>query len=141
MQKIYEFMVNHSLLSSAFLVTLALIIYTEIRRRLNVAKEITPATAVRLMNDESALALDIRSDAEYRAGHLLKAKNLPLKDLASRTHELNKYFNKPVIIYCASGLQSAKASALLHKAGFSNLYSLAGGLQAWDKAGLPTENK
>lgn len=141
MQKIYEFMVNHSLLSSAFLVTLALVIYTEIQRRLRVGKEISPAAVVRLMNDESALALDLRDNADFRAGHLLKAKNVPLKELASRAHELSNYFNKPVIVYCASGMQSAKACSVLNKAGFNDLYSLAGGLQAWDKAGLPTENK
>ena len=91
--------------------------------------------ATRLINDTGALIVDVRSPAEYAAGHLPNAKNIPLSDIDKRASELPG--GKPVIICCASGMRSARAAAALRKAGRTDVFNLDGGVQAWQQAGLP----
>ena len=56
-----------------------------------------------------------------------------------RLAELEKYKGKPIIAVCRSGNRSGSACGMLKKAGFENLHNLAGGMQAWEQAGLPRE--
>lgn len=93
--------------------------------------------ATQLINQSGALVLDVREPAAYAAGHLRDAKNIPLKEVSNRVGDLSKYKGKPVIAVCQSGSQSARAAALLRKAGFEQAYSLEGGLNGWVGAGLP----
>ena len=91
--------------------------------------------APRLINDTQALVLDVRDPAEFGAGHLPGARNIPLAELDQRMSELPA--NKPVLICCASGARSSKAASVLRKAGREQVFNLSGGLQAWRQAGLP----
>ncbi len=91
--------------------------------------------ATRLINDTGAIVLDIRTPAEFAAGHLPNARNIPLAELEKRAGELTG--NKPVLICCASGARSSRALGVLQKAGRSEVFNMAGGLQAWTQAGLP----
>ena len=94
-----------------------------------------------MQNDSDALFLDVRDGAAFKAGHLIDARNIPLKTLTGKVSELAKYKDKPIIAYCESGIQSGKACNLLRKEGFTELYSLQGGLTAWEKASLPVVTK
>ena len=114
--------------------------HIEMQRRMRGGKDITPSAAVRLQN-EDGLFIDVRDLSEYKNGHLLNAKHIALKELGERMHELEKHKDKPVIAYCGNGMRAAKASGLLVKNGFNQVFSLAGGLAAWEKANLPVEKK
>ncbi|HMW77307.1 MAG TPA: rhodanese-like domain-containing protein, partial [Rhodocyclaceae bacterium] len=57
--------------------------------------------------------------------------------LADRVGEIEKFKDRPLILCCASGIRSGKACEQLKKAGFTRLYSLDGGFDAWRQAGLP----
>ena len=96
--------------------------------------------ATRLYNDD-ALVLDVREDKEYAAGHIPKARHIPLGQLAGRLHELDKFKSKPVLVACRSGQRSARACGMLKKAGFETVYNLAGGIMAWERANLPVTKK
>jgi len=96
--------------------------------------------ATRLYNDD-ALVLDVREDKEYAAGHIPKARHIPLGQLAGRLHELDKFKSKPVLVACRSGQRSARACGMLKKAGFETVYNLAGGIMAWQRANLPVTKK
>jgi rhodanese-related sulfurtransferase len=52
--------------------------------------------------------------------------------------ELERFKEKPVIVSCATGNRSGSAAAVLRKHGFTNVVNLAGGIAAWQQAGLPT---
>jgi rhodanese-related sulfurtransferase len=91
--------------------------------------------ATRLINDANAVVVDVREPAEFNAGHLPNARNIPLKDLDKRSGDLPA--GKPVIVVCASGQRSARAAATLRKTGRDQVFCLDGGLQAWQQAGLP----
>lgn len=100
-------------------------------------KKIDPQSAVQLMNRRHAMLIDVRDASEVLAGKIAQAKHIPLADLEGRVSELSKQKEKPVIVYCQSGARSAAACTLLQKNGFTEVYSLEGGLLAWEKAALP----
>jgi rhodanese-related sulfurtransferase len=93
--------------------------------------------ATMMINKEDALVLDVREPAEYNAGHILNARNIPLGELDKRANELGKWKDKPVVVSCASGNRSASAVGTLKKHGFARAVNLAGGFAAWKAAGLP----
>lgn len=104
-------------------------------------KQVGPQEAVMLFNHEDALVLDVREQSEWADGHIAKAKHIPLGKLKDKLSELEKFKDKPIIAVCRSGNRSAHACGLLKKAGFEKLHNLAGGMQAWESAGLPREKK
>ncbi|PKO40428.1 MAG: hypothetical protein CVU31_16165 [Betaproteobacteria bacterium HGW-Betaproteobacteria-4] len=83
--------------------------------------------------------VDVREPAEFAAGHLPEARNVPAGKLAERIGELEKFKGKPIIVCCASGMRSGKALGELKKQGFEKPYNLAGGVDAWVGAGYPVK--
>ncbi len=136
--QLVEFAGNHPLLVSAFLGVSGLLVITELRGRLSGIKQVGVVEATQLSNRDNALFLDIREEADYRAGHIPDAVHIPLKQLATKSSELEKFRNRPVIAYCRSGNQSRAAGSLLKKSGFESVYNLSGGMVAWQGANLPT---
>lgn len=102
-----------------------------------VGNSVNPGEATLLINREDALVVDVREADEFAAGHVPEAKNIPVSKLAERIGELDKHKDKPLVVCCASGMRSNKACAELQKAGFSRLYNLSGGIDAWEGAGYP----
>lgn len=141
MTQIIEFVGNHTLLFVAFLVTLGMLIYTEYMRFSSANTSLSPYDATQKMNGGSAIFLDVRDNTEFKSGHLLNARSMPVNKLTERLHELEKYKEKDVVVYCDNGMRSTRALAKLKKSGFTQLFSLAGGLSAWEKANLPTVSK
>ncbi len=98
--------------------------------------------ATLMMNKENALILDVREEAEYAAGHIVGARNVPLVRLGGSTDvadTISKKKDRPIVVCCATGARSAAAVASLKKMGFERAYNLSGGINAWRQAGLPTE--
>ncbi len=104
-------------------------------------KSLRPFDAVRKINQDDAIVLDVRTDDEFGRGHILDSMHIPLGLLQSRLQELSDYKSQPIIICCRSGNRSAQAASVLHKQGFNNLYNLSGGITAWETASLPTTTK
>jgi rhodanese-related sulfurtransferase len=88
---------------------------------------------------EDALAVDIRPDEEYRTGHIINAVHVPGATLAEEGGPLQKYKDRPLVVYCNVGSASQQARQRLLKAGFSRVYSLQGGLTAWRSENLPLQ--
>ena len=72
--------------------------------------------------------IDVRNPAEYEAGALPGARNLPLAGLAHRIAELDP--SRPVVLYCRSGNRSVIAAALLEARGFAEVCDVIGGYDA-----------
>jgi rhodanese-related sulfurtransferase len=94
--------------------------------------------ATRLINQSDAIVLDVRPATEFAQTHILNARNIPLDEMEARLKELERFKQKPVIVSCATGSRSGSAAAVLRKHGFTNVVNLAGGVAAWQQAGLPT---
>jgi rhodanese-related sulfurtransferase len=99
---------------------------------------VSAADAVRMINREKAVLIDISEPAEYAAGHAVGAKSVPLASLET-SRELPKNKSLPVVVVCPTGSRAQRAVAQLKKLGFENATALAGGLAAWRAANLPTE--
>jgi rhodanese-related sulfurtransferase len=99
---------------------------------------VSAADAVRLINREKAVLIDISEPAEYAAGHAVGARSVPLAGLET-SRDLPKNKSLPLVVVCPTGSRAPRAVALLKKLGFENTSALAGGLVAWRAANLPTE--
>ena len=141
MPQIIEFVGNHTLLFVAFFATLGMLLFTEFQRFQSSASALSPYAATALMNEGDALLLDVRDDNEYKGGHLMNARNFPVRKLDERMHEIEKYKERNVVLYCDNGMRTSRASSKLKKNGFVKLHTLRGGLAAWEKANLPTVTK
>ena len=109
-------------------------------RRATGGPSVSPAQATQLINREDALVIDVREPGEYGAGHILGAKNVPLSRIDSSGAEVaGKRKDRPVILYCETGNRSARAAATLKGQGYTKVLNLAGGMGAWQQAGLPVE--
>lgn len=100
-------------------------------------KEISAAEAKSAVENKDAQFIDVRTDAEYNAEHAANAVNFPLDTLAGDLGKLDK--SKPVYIICQTGRRSQVGAKLLADAGFTEVYSIAGGTNAWTAEKLPTE--
>ncbi len=109
--------------------------------RIRGIKEVDHVAALQLINHKNAAVLDVREESEFKDGHLLNAKLIPLGKLKERIGELEKYRNKPLVVVCRSGNRSGSACAMLGKMGFDNAYNLVGGVINWQKQKLPLEKK
>ena len=99
---------------------------------------LTPAEAVRLMNREKAMLIDVCEPAEFAAGHVAGARNIPLEGLEGhKSLPSNKAL--PLVVLCKSGARSNRAVATLRKLGYENAQALAGGMASWREANLPVE--
>ena len=141
MQEYLEFARNNPLLFIGFFAVLGLIIWTELGR-LNRKHTMLPVNnAVRLMNDDKTVIVDVREDKEIDSGVIQGAKHIPLSSLNTRIGELEKSKSAPIIVYCRSGNRSGGACKTLTTAGFENVNNLDGGIIAWETAGLPLAKK
>ncbi len=131
-----QFLHDNWMLASLALASGSMLIWSFIGSKLSGIDEADTLKATRLYNDD-ALVLDVREDKEFAAGHIPKAKHIPLGQLAGRLNELDKFKGKPVLVTCRSGQRSARACGMLKKAGFETVYNQAGGIIAWERANLP----
>jgi len=141
MHQLIEFIGNHWLLASAFGIVLVTLIVTEIRRMKTGTSSLEPAAATQLYNKQDAVFLDVRGEADFRKAHLPGAVNAPASALADRLGKLERFKQRPVIVYCGTGMQSGRAATELKKAGFEQVFELKGGLASWQQAGFPIERK
>ena len=107
--------------------------------RLRGVKELSSVEALQLINHKSALVLDVREEDEFKTGHVLNSKLIPLGKLRERIGELERYHDQPILVVCRSGQRSTAAFAVLGEQGFRQVYNLKGGVLAWQKASLPLE--
>lgn len=94
---------------------------------------------VQLINREKAAVIDVSGTAEYAAGHVVGAKNVPFEELESKLPGVVKNKAIPLVLVCANGARAKRAVAVAKKLGFENTQVLAGGLGAWRAASLPIE--
>jgi rhodanese-related sulfurtransferase len=134
-----EFVLNNLALVVLFLASGTMLVWPEISKLVSGAYEIGTLEATQLINRGPALVLDVRDEQEFAAGHLPRARHIPLKELAGRLNEISKFKDKPVLVTSPGGPRSGSACKLLRGSGFTNVFQLKGGLAAWQQASLPVE--
>ena len=83
--------------------------------------------------------LDVRTPAEYAAGHVRGATNIPFNEVGRRASELAVLCERPLIVYCGHGPRAWMAGVVLRRHGFRHIRFLGGHMAGWRRAGLPEE--
>jgi rhodanese-related sulfurtransferase len=99
---------------------------------------VSSAEAVRLINREKGVLIDVSEPAEYEAGHAGGAKNLPFGALETST-DLPKNKSLPLLLMCPTGASAHRGVAILTKRGYERVNAVTGGVAAWREANLPIE--
>jgi rhodanese-related sulfurtransferase len=86
--------------------------------------------------EAGAFVLDVREPDEWNEAHIAGATLIPLGDLTARVNELPR--DQEIVVVCRSGNRSAQARDLLLNEGFTQVTSMAGGLNQWKAVGYPT---
>jgi rhodanese-related sulfurtransferase len=89
--------------------------------------------------DPDLVVLDVRTPAEFAAGHVPGARNVSHDQLAAKLGELSSLKDKQLVLYCRSGRRSALAGQTLRDAGFTRLLHLQGDYLAWEAEHQPVE--
>ncbi|SEI03635.1 Rhodanese-related sulfurtransferase [Rheinheimera pacifica] len=106
-----------------------------------------------LKADSETVLIDVREPSEFAQQHITGAVNYPRGVLEMNIHHhpkvaatgcepqiaLQQLAQHPMYLICRSGARSALAAEALQRMGFSKIYSVAGGMQAWLDAGLPVK--
>ena len=102
------------------------------------AKHVDVAGAAKLIEtNKDVVILDIRTEDEFKDGHLAKAVNIDYLDktFGDKIAKLDK--DKTYLVHCAAGGRSTKSLEQFKAKGFKNIYHLDGGYGAWEAAGKP----
>lgn len=86
---------------------------------------------------ENVFVLDVREPAEYHAGHIEGAVNIPIRTLAKNLDKLPADKATSIAVVCKSGIRAAYATMTLKMLGYNNVKDVVGGMLAWEKEGLP----
>jgi rhodanese-related sulfurtransferase len=136
MQRLIEFIGHHPYLAGGALLAAVAVIVNEVRERMKSFAALSSMQAVRLMN-QGALLIDLRAKEAFDAGHIGDARNVPAAELEAQSDTLKKWRDRAVITYCDSGVSGAGAARTLAKLGFTKVFNLEGGLNAWVRDNLP----
>jgi rhodanese-related sulfurtransferase len=138
-----EFIAQNWYLFAALVVISLLIGFDSIRRGGGGANQVSALQLPQLISQENAVVVDVCETDEFERGHILNAINIPLKQLQDQLGQLEKFRakDKPIVLSCRSGQRANRAAAILRKNEFKKVFTLSGGLTAWEKENLPVERK
>ena len=94
-----------------------------------------------LAGNGAPVVLDVREPAETVGGKIAKAIQIPVGAVTKRIGELEKHKDKTLLVYCKTGARSGTSCKELSKNGFDKVFSLSGGITAWQQAHLPISKK
>lgn len=141
MEQLLEFATNHGMLVAGFVAVTLLLVGTEIGRHIRGYAELSPAEAVRKMNQNETCVVDISSAAEFSKGHLSGAKNIALSRITDTDPEVNKLKAGPLLVVCKNGNSAHQAATRLVKLGAADVAVLKGGTTQWHADQFPLVRK
>lgn len=141
-QQLQQFIANHPLLIAAWVAVFAITLYTLFKGATSKFKVIENAEAVQLVNNEEGVFLDVRTDDEFRKGHIVESHLIHPSDIKDgKTTSIDKFKARPVIVMDGNGFGATKIAEQLVKHGFEKVYALREGMMGWKTANLPTVKK
>ncbi len=92
-----------------------------------------------MQGGEVPLILDVRSAQEFSDGHVPGAVNIEYTQLAERLDEIASRKERPVVVYCETGVRAGIAEKILKRGGFRQVRHLEGDMRAWRERGRPVQ--
>jgi rhodanese-related sulfurtransferase len=126
-----------SLLKLSFLVLLAGLLLTSAA---NAAMQNISATEMQQITKQTPdiYLLDVRTLGEYVQKRIKGARLIPIDQVQRRINEIPK--NRPIIVYCETGMRSAQVGRYLDSLGYQSVFNLSQGLMGWQVRGYPIES-
>ncbi|MBA6391057.1 rhodanese-like domain-containing protein [Colwellia sp. BRX10-3] len=138
MDQLITFAMSQPLLSAAWLVIVLMIIVITIKIQMSPIKQLSTQQMTFLINRESGVVVDSRSEKDFKAGHIVDAIHLGNEKVSKNDFtSLEKHKDNPIIVVCSAGMSASKVASQLAKSGFTRVNLLKGGMNAWSSAGLP----
>ena len=136
-----DFIANNWYLFAALIVISTLIGIDTMRRGGAGANQVSAVQLPQLINQENAVVVDVCQPEEFGKGHIPAAINIPVDQIKEQLGQLEKFRKKdrPIVLSCRSGQRASRAATVLRKNEFKRVYTLSGGLAAWEKENLPLE--
>ncbi|MBQ8829295.1 MAG: rhodanese-like domain-containing protein [Burkholderiaceae bacterium] len=128
-----DFITENILLIVCFVLSAVMLAFPSLTKGKNAGKN--PAEATILVNHQNAQVIDVRNADEFKHGSLANAVNIPCDNLINRIDSLDK--SRPILLIDQTGRRAQTALKQLKSKGFVNVYTLEGGLVAWQEAKLP----
>ncbi len=135
MEQLSQFIINHWALCATFIAISVLLYVNEWFSQKYSIPALSPQATVEKINHASAVVIDLRDQEAFSTGHIINAVRAVANDFT--LPRMNKYKDKIIILACPRGIQSQSLAPKLKSCGFTNVVILAGGITAWQTAGLP----
>ena len=132
------FLIDYWYFSVPLFFFIFLFVYSEMNKG---GKKIEPNELTRLVNKENAILIDLRKKEDYENGHIMTALNYPHQEFDNQMHELNKFKDRPIVLVCDMGRNSANIGEKLKKGEFQETFRLNGGMMTWTQENLPVVQK
>ncbi|WP_163934017.1 rhodanese-like domain-containing protein [Paraferrimonas sp. SM1919] len=142
MLEFMDFLGRNPVLSIAWVGLFLVLVVSVIKGITSKVQKINHQQAVQLINRQDATIVDVRSNEEFKKGHITGAVSLPVADI--KNNQLGKLENKksaPIIVVCTAGMTSTQCANLLVQQGFESVYNLQGGMTDWLNNNLPVVRK
>jgi rhodanese-related sulfurtransferase len=137
LHKLPRFLSNHWELSLLFVALVIALLATQVMVLLRKYKQLTPAGLTQLINRDTPLLIDLSAIADFEKMHVPGAKHVAMSQFDPEHKDLVKARELPVVVMDKDGRTSDGAAQRLIKAGFTRVYTLGGGVLAWQQAQLP----
>lgn len=140
-QQIQQFATNHTIMVVAWIALFIAVIFNFYKSATSKIKIVTNMEATLLINKQNGIIIDVRTDDEFKAGHIIGSQHLLPSDIKSnKLNAIEKYKTSPVVIADSNGLSAQALANTLAKQGF-NAYALKEGIAGWRLANLPLVKK
>jgi len=135
MQQLLEFTTANPWLMSGLIASGLAVLFNELRLKSRDLGSLSTAMAVRTINDGSDV-VDLRTADKFAEGHILDATNIPATEFTADAGPVRESKTN-VLLVCDTGSRSSELTARLRKEGLENVFSLKGGMAAWQQDNLP----
>jgi rhodanese-related sulfurtransferase len=135
MQEFAEFASANLILVTGLIASGLAVLFYELRLKARDIGSLSAAMAVRVINDGVAV-IDLRAPELFTAGHIVDAKNIPEAKLLEEPAALDGN-KKGTLLVCDTGSRSASVATQLRKRATQNIFTIKGGLAAWQQENLP----
>lgn len=132
-QNIIHFISNHEILTSIWIILLISIIFITMKEKFSKVKLINRNQAIYLINHKKGIVIDLRSEKDFKKGHIINSINLSKFEIK----KLKKIENKNIILTSINSLEIFSEAEKLTKKGFKNIYILKEGITGWLNDNLP----
>ncbi|QLB21024.1 rhodanese-like domain-containing protein [Vespertiliibacter pulmonis] len=140
-QQLQQFAANHTIMVVAWIALFIAVLFNFYKSATNKIKIVTNTEATLLINKQDAIVIDVRTDDEFKAGHIIDSQHLLPSDIKSnKLNAIEKYKTRPVIIIDSNGLSAQALANTLAKQGF-DAHALKEGIAGWRAANLPLVKK